>query len=186
MSRELPPRPNLEHLKKQAKERLRELQLTRPDTRLADAQHAVAREYGFSSWPTLHAHVTGAVRDQTTHPLTGTWTWDADGSSIVDEDAPRHVMLSIDVDGDIVTIADSTINGSSREERNVNTIHVDGEERAQPHGYAIVATWVNTRALEAVGTKDGRLEGRVRYEVSDDGTTLTLSANERVIRLRRR
>jgi len=151
-----------------------------------ELQHAVAREYGFSSWPTLHAHVTGVVRDQTTHPLTGTWTWDADGSSIVDEDAPRHVTLSIDIGGDIVTIADVTVDGSGREQRNVNTIHPDGKERPQPHGYAIAATWVNARVLEAVGTKDGRLEGRVRYEASDDGTSLTLSANERVIRLRRR
>ena len=57
MSRELPDRPNLEFLKKQAKALLRDLQVQQPETQLADAQHAVAREYGFSSWPALHAHI---------------------------------------------------------------------------------------------------------------------------------
>jgi hypothetical protein len=57
MSPELPARPSLEHLKKQARERLRELQLRVPDAQLADAQHAIAREYGFASWPKLKAHI---------------------------------------------------------------------------------------------------------------------------------
>jgi hypothetical protein len=53
----LPNRPSLEHLKKQARERLRELRVRVPGKRLADAQHAIAREYGFPSWPKLKAHV---------------------------------------------------------------------------------------------------------------------------------
>ena len=57
MSSGLPNRPSLEHLKKQARERLRELRVRVPGTRLADAQHAIAREYGFPSWPKLKAHV---------------------------------------------------------------------------------------------------------------------------------
>ena len=57
MSLSLPPRPNLDHLKKQAKDRLRALQATSPDAQLADAQHALARDYGFDSWPKLKAHV---------------------------------------------------------------------------------------------------------------------------------
>src|SRR4029453_5307360 len=56
-SSDLPKRPSLEHLKKQARERLRELQVRSPGTQLADAQHAIAREYGFPSWPKLKAHV---------------------------------------------------------------------------------------------------------------------------------
>ena len=57
MSLTLPPRPRLDHLKKQAKDRLQELQATAPGTQLADAQHALARDYGFPSWPKLNAHV---------------------------------------------------------------------------------------------------------------------------------
>ncbi len=57
MSRELPPRPSLEHLKKQAKDRLEALLQSNPTAQLADAQHDVARDYGFASWPKLKAHV---------------------------------------------------------------------------------------------------------------------------------
>ena len=57
MSLSLPPRPSLVHLKKEAKARLRDLQATHPAARLADAQHALARDYGFASWPKLKAHV---------------------------------------------------------------------------------------------------------------------------------
>ena len=57
MSLILPPRPNLDHLKKQAKDRLVALQAASPGAQLADAQHALARDYGFASWPKLKAHV---------------------------------------------------------------------------------------------------------------------------------
>ena len=49
----LPARPSLEQLRKQAKERLASM----PDAKLADAQFALARDYGFDSWPKLVRHV---------------------------------------------------------------------------------------------------------------------------------
>jgi hypothetical protein len=57
MSRDLPPNPNLEHLKKQAKALLEQLRKQNADATLVDAQHALAREYGFPSWPKLKTHV---------------------------------------------------------------------------------------------------------------------------------
>lgn len=60
MSLELPDPPNLEFLRKQAKERLREMKLRDPRARLADAQHAIARQYGFLNWARLKASVTSA------------------------------------------------------------------------------------------------------------------------------
>ena len=57
MSR-LPYRPSLDHLRKQARERLRQLRQQNPGARLAEAQHAIAREYGFASWPKLKRSVT--------------------------------------------------------------------------------------------------------------------------------
>jgi hypothetical protein len=53
----LPPRPNIEHLKNEAKARLRTLRSTRPETQLAKAQLDVARAYGFASWRALKAAV---------------------------------------------------------------------------------------------------------------------------------
>ena len=57
MSRDLPVHANIEHLKKQAKERLVELRQNQPQAQLADAQHDIAREYGFASWPKLRTYV---------------------------------------------------------------------------------------------------------------------------------
>jgi len=65
MSRELPEKPNLEHLKKQAKDLLRQLQPDNPaaeSPKLADAQHLIAREYGFASWAKLKEHVESVAR----------------------------------------------------------------------------------------------------------------------------
>jgi hypothetical protein len=53
MSRHLPEKPNLEYLKKQAKELLR----TMRQGKLADAQHTLANEYGFTTWAKLKSHV---------------------------------------------------------------------------------------------------------------------------------
>jgi ankyrin repeat protein len=59
MPRELPERPSLEHLKKQAKDLLH----SSGAARLADAQRAVAQEYGFASWAKLKAHVESFAAD---------------------------------------------------------------------------------------------------------------------------
>jgi hypothetical protein len=55
--RQLPERPNLRHLKEQAKNLLR----SGGATSIADAQFQIARRYGFSSWPKLKAHVEDLV-----------------------------------------------------------------------------------------------------------------------------
>ena len=57
MSRRLPDHPNLEHLKNQAKDRLRDLQSQNRGSKLSDAQHAIAREYGCVNWSELKARV---------------------------------------------------------------------------------------------------------------------------------
>jgi ankyrin repeat protein len=58
----LPDRPSLEHLKNEAKQRLRELRAQDPLARLTEAQRLVARAYGFSSWRQLKATVDARER----------------------------------------------------------------------------------------------------------------------------
>lgn len=53
MSRELPAKPNLESLRKQAKQ----LHRTMPQGKLSDVQHVLAQEYGFTTWARLKSHV---------------------------------------------------------------------------------------------------------------------------------
>ena len=74
--RELPARPNLEHLKNQAHTLLNQARAadasalarfaavgaTAPP-KLADALHVIAREYGFDTWPALKLHVEAGSED---------------------------------------------------------------------------------------------------------------------------
>jgi ankyrin repeat protein len=77
VSRDLPARANLEHLKKQAKALLRDVRqqdpqairrvrafVSKPESaahNLADAQHVIAREHGFETWAALKEHVQTRV-----------------------------------------------------------------------------------------------------------------------------
>ena len=54
---QLPERPSLAYLKKRSKERLAELRKRDARAKLADAQLAIARDYGFSSWRALKAEI---------------------------------------------------------------------------------------------------------------------------------
>jgi ankyrin repeat protein len=57
MTTPLPAAPSLEQLRKQAKELVRKRRGGSEPLRLSDAQLALAREYGFPSWPRLKAYV---------------------------------------------------------------------------------------------------------------------------------
>src|SRR5262245_60446435 len=60
----LPPRANLEHLRNEAKQRLKTMRPQDPEARLADAQLAVARDYGFPSWRRLKATLDEETRER--------------------------------------------------------------------------------------------------------------------------
>ncbi len=81
MPTELPPHPNLQHLKKQAKALLRDFHQGKPDAtekftalrlkvppKLSDAQHLVARDYGFDSWSEMKERVESLAK-KTDDPL---------------------------------------------------------------------------------------------------------------------
>lgn len=118
MNKELPARPNLEHLRTQAKtllaglksgdkasiasfiqhlpaaEKMKPAQVRESKFRLADAQSVVARQAGFSSWPVLMRHVTELRR------LEGTWEFldlELDGTAMPAAALGSSRML---IDGD--------------------------------------------------------------------------------------
>jgi len=178
MSRDLPPRANLDHLRKQAKELLHELQQRNSSSRLADAQHHLARDYGFASWPKLKAHVNDAAATHVPHPFVGDWIVDLSKSELHPPIEIRHATLRFDVVGDTITIGYSVIDSSGREDRGRHTFHADGTEHQSEFrpGYMVLARWSGPRSLEATVTKDAQVEGHLNYVVSPDGRTLTLSA----------
>lgn len=85
MPRQLPTHPSLEYLQKEAKHLLRELQRDTPRTRLADAQRALAKQYGFASWAALKAHVASA--GQPVDPIAELH------AAVVSKNAPRVAEL---------------------------------------------------------------------------------------------
>jgi len=193
MSRNLPPHPNLEHLKKQAKDLLHELKQENPALKLADAQHAIAREYGFASWPKLKAHVeslqgevaTTAVVSESPNPFVGKWTANLSKSKRHPGNQFQSATLQFTVVGDTVTILDAVVDETGREVQGKNTILVDGHEHTSDNGYVLVARWRGSHVLETEAKKDGLMAGWGKYEVSEDGQTLTISGDEQVIVLDR-
>jgi len=118
MKTNLPPRPNLDHLRRQAKELLSAFERREADTvstirqhlpaaknltaaqaaemplRLADAQSVIARKTGFAGWPHLSRHV------EQLRALEGTWNFtylEIDGS-VIPSNALTASRLMIDGD----------------------------------------------------------------------------------------
>jgi hypothetical protein len=82
-ARELPPRPNLEQYKKQAKEIAQSRGLP-----LAGAQFELAREHGFESWPRFRKHILQLNREESTAPV-----WEAAQKAMIAGDAPALERL---------------------------------------------------------------------------------------------
>jgi hypothetical protein len=181
MSRRLPPNPNLDYLKKQAKELRAQLLAEHPGLRLADAQRRLAGEYGFRTWAALKAHVLetpGAA-------FVGRWRADLARSIQSPSNLFREATLQISLEAGAVTIADATVDESGRGERNSNTLVVDGRAHSGQYGYAVAAGWVTPRHLRVALTKDGQSRGHVDYLVAGDGRTLTLTTVDSVIHFKR-
>lgn len=72
MTRDLPQFPDLDHLRKQAKTRLREMRQRNPNAKLSESQHALAGDYGFPSWAKLKAHVESLPSRPESEPAVAT------------------------------------------------------------------------------------------------------------------
>jgi uncharacterized protein (TIGR03067 family) len=146
VAKQLPPRPDLDHLRKQAKVLLAGIEKGEPDAiacmrqhlpaanslsdaqirsaryRLADAQSAIARKTGFASWPALARHV------EQLRALEGTWEFlalEVDGRAVP---AAMLATSRILIDGDRFR---SETPGAVYE----GLFNIDVE--AQPHGIDI-------------------------------------------------
>jgi hypothetical protein len=182
MSRTLPKRPNLEHLKNQAKARLDALLHHDPNAKLADALHAIAGEYGFASWPKLKAHVLQALGAATTtasaSSFAGQWKANYAKSKRSPLDDSQSAILEFTVVGDTVTILDVTLDAAGIERRGINSLEADGNEYVSEagHGYSVRAMWDGPHTLDVSMKHDGVHVGSVRYSVASDSGTLTVGA----------
>ena len=179
MSRNLPARPNLEFLKKEAKSLLDLLHQGDGAAQLADAQHALAREYGFASWPKLKAHVESFAVP--VHPFAGRWVANVAQSKRHPANMFQRAIVEFAVNGNTVDIDDEFVDESGRVVRGHNAIVADGAEHPTPNGFVVKAAWRGAHELEAVVTKNGEVEGHVEYTVSADGRNLTISGDDQVV-----
>jgi len=182
MSRNLPARPNLEFLKKEAKSLLDLLRQRDGTAQLADAQHTLSRDYGFASWPKLKAHVESLAAP---HPFAGRWIANVAQSKRHPANLFQRAVIEFAVNGNTVDIDDEFVDESGRVVHGHSTIVADGVEHPMPNGYVVTAAWRGTTALETVATKDGEVVGRGNYTVSADGRHLTIAASDQVIVLDR-
>ena len=173
MYRQLAPHPSLEYLKKQAKELLDERQASQPGWKLADAQHALAREYGFESWPKLKAHIESLA--PTVSLFVGTWRANVEKSTRHPANLFLRATLDFTVDGDTVTIAHDAMDEQGRAHRGVHTLKVDGAEQQFDFGRRGTVRLVNPRRIELKTTFAGLPARLAEYEVSPDGATLTVT-----------
>jgi hypothetical protein len=174
MSRNLPDRPNLEYLKKEAKQLLDGLRQSDPSAQLADAQFALSRDYGFDSWPKLKAHVESIAAAAPDSALAGGWIANLARSKRHPANLFRSARVHFSVAGNSVDIVDEFVDESGKAVRGRNHVDVDGIERPAGNGYSLSAAW-RGNGIETVTKKDGQIIGRTTYAVSGDGRHLTIS-----------
>jgi ankyrin repeat protein len=92
MAKTLPDRPNLDWLKKAAKERLAGLRAQDPAARLHQAQLETAHDYGFTSWRALKAHVDSRSVDG--QVIAATLAGEAVALGRLLETSPRKLTLT--------------------------------------------------------------------------------------------
>lgn len=205
MSLRLPSRPSLGHLKKQAKDVLRLSRRQNPQRRLADAQHALARGYGFSNWVELKLHVESATprrgrpepvasrpregaAARQRNPLAGIWatrlTEVADGPS---HGVVSKAAVEIDVTHDVVTLTQVAVDPAGRDVAMKMTMHVDGHDHPAQFGNDLMlrARWADDRTLETIVTHRETVVSAGTYEVSTDGQRLVVSSKDQRIELER-
>jgi hypothetical protein len=191
MSLSLPQLPNLDHLKKQAKDALNLVHRHKPGWKLADAQHAVARGYGFASWPKLKAHVDAVQTVDRTRAVVRTAAGTDDevqgtpsiaGIWIARTSPPDSVILKVAAAGDIITITQVALDASGREVAATMALRADGLDHPSERGGQIVrSTWIRPDVLQVEHKQGPHVLARGTYEVSQEGSTLSVSMQEQVI-----
>jgi len=131
MSRILPARPNLEYLKKEAKDLLVQMQERDPDAQLADAQFQLARDYGLTSWPQLKAHVEETMA-LSASPLEGRWIADVSRSKRHPANQFRSATIVFALKGDAIDVNSEFVDEAGKVVRGRYSFKADGVEYQSP------------------------------------------------------
>lgn len=108
------------------------------------------------------------------HLLSGTWTANLARSRRDPNHQFHAAALRLAVDGDRVSLGYGGVNAAGHAEDGAQTIVADGKARPEAAAPGVVSTsTLDVRTLQVVASKDGAIVGSGRYEVSEDGATLT-------------
>ena len=199
MSQRLPSVPNLDHLKKQAKDVLRVSRHRGTRWRLADAQHALARGYGFPSWPDLKLHVESIRRQPgaaaqsvrrkqvdrpslSNHSIAGTWIA-RPSIDTAHHSGSGNVVLDFELAEDILTLTQIAADPAGRDVATKLVIQIDGLDHPIPFGndLTLQASWTDCRTLETIVKHGDQTVARGTYEVAADGRSLVVSTPDRLV-----
>jgi hypothetical protein len=182
----------------------------KPLWKLADAQRAIARGYGFANWPSLKTHVEKirhelptlstsvralapddsavakpSLRRAVPHPIVGAWVADPTASTHNDLQNPiEGVVLHFQVSGEAIQLNQVATDTTGSEIAITTTICPDGLEHPVPFGEGVrlKASWTTSLMLEAAFTTSERTIDSWSYEVSSDGSSLIVStATDRIV-----
>jgi hypothetical protein len=108
-------------------------------------------------------------------PLAGTWNANLAKSKQHPSHQFQSATLVFDIAPDGVLLTFTGINMSGNKESGTRKLNPDGREHpiAGAPGVLETARWVDSRTLEVVAKKDGKVVGQGSYKVSPDGKTLT-------------
>ncbi len=116
-----------------------------------------------------------------TSPFAGRWMADAERSTRHPANQPQRAVIEFAVADDIVTVRHGYVDASGERQDDESRIQVDGKARTAENGYALKAEWRGPRSFETVATKDGQVVGHGKYEISEDGSTITITGPEHTI-----
>lgn len=162
--RGLPTHPNLEHLKNEAKQRMKIMRSEHPAARLADAQLFVARSYGFASWRKLKAYVD-ALLDSGQQLTQAVRAGDIKTVSAILDRHPELVNASTDIDQRVLMPVDYTGAPSKpRELLTLRLLHLAIVENQPDVLRQLIANGADVNARN----EDGRLPLHDCFELSHD------------------
>jgi hypothetical protein len=212
MPHQLPAQPNLDHLRKQAKDILRVFRRQKPRWKLADAQRAVARGYGFLNWPSLKMQVEKIRHEQRPTAPTSDRAHKPEGFSVA-KTSLRHaelrredsihpivgawvantqtpsddIVVEFQLSGEEIKLTQVATDTTGNEIAITTTICTDGHEHPVPFGEGVhlKALWTTSLMLEATFMATDRTLSKWSYEVSPDGRSLVASTAEQRIVFKR-
>jgi hypothetical protein len=116
-----------------------------------------------------------------TSPFAGRWVADLERSARHPANQFQRAVIEFSVADNIVTLRHGYIDESGERQSGESQIQVDGKARTAENGYTVKAEWAGARAFETVATKDGQIVGQGKYEISEDGGTMTITGPEQTI-----